>query len=97
VTGLALVIHELATNAAKYGAITTEAGHVDISWHRDADNLLVSWAESDGPSIAAPAHSGFGSKLVQSTVVGQFKGVVDYAWRSSGLVVKIAIPLDGLK
>ena len=96
VPGLALVIHELATNAAKYGALTKDAGHVDISWRIEDHTLVIRWTETDGPPVAAPAHVGFGTKLVESTVVGEFRGALNYEWNSGGLVLNIAIPLDRL-
>jgi two-component sensor histidine kinase len=91
--GVALVVHELATNAAKYGALCTDDGQIDISWQEVDDNVLLCWAERGGPLVdRRPATSGFGSSLVQTMIVNQLGGSVDYCWQADGLVVKISIP-----
>jgi two-component sensor histidine kinase len=95
VTSLALVVHELATNASKYGSLSAEGGHVDIAWRFDANTLVVCWTESGGPHAQAPARTGFGSTLVK-TALAQFRATVDYKWRPGGLVVTISIPLTRL-
>lgn len=95
--GLALVFHELATNAAKYGALTSGAGIVDVGWRLEQDRLIVCWAERGGPRIAAaPGSMGFGSSLVETTVVHQLGGQLDYDWRPDGLTVTLSIPADRL-
>ena len=96
VTGLALVIHELATNAAKYGALKSEAGHVECNWRRDGERIILQWTESGGPAVGMPKHVGFGSQLVQSTIVGRFHGAVEYDWRSEGLIVTIDVPAEAV-
>jgi two-component sensor histidine kinase len=63
---LGLVIHELATNAAKYGAFSTEKGRVEIFWSVESNRLSLSWIEHDGPRVAPPTKSGFGTTLIQS-------------------------------
>ncbi|MFC5325751.1 sensor histidine kinase [Bradyrhizobium oligotrophicum] len=67
-TQLALVIHEMACNASKYGALTTPSGHIDVSWSRGPDVLLVRWQESGGPPAREPPVVGFGSRLLTRTV-----------------------------
>jgi two-component sensor histidine kinase len=95
--GIALVIHELTTNAAKYGALTAEQGQVDVSWRLQEEKLILRWAERGGPRIEAPpSTSGFGSNLVQRTIVRQFGGTLDYEWQHDGLVVTIAVPVATL-
>jgi two-component sensor histidine kinase len=97
VEGLALVLHELATNAAKHGALTAEAGRVDIRWRQDEERLVLRWAERGGPRIEAPpARQGFGSRLVHNTIVRQLRGAADRDWRRDGLAVTISMPVDGL-
>ena len=96
VTGLALVIHELATNAAKYGALKSEAGHVECNWRRDGERIILHWTESGGPAVEKPERVGFGSQLVQSTIVGRFHGAVEYDWRSEGLIVTIDVPAEAV-
>lgn len=94
VIGLALVLHELAANAVKYGALATEGGRVEISWRLQGGRLALRWAEQGGPPVAAPPETrGFGTVLVQDTVIQRLMGSLDYAWRPEGLVVTIALPL----
>jgi two-component sensor histidine kinase len=95
--GLALVIHELATNAAKYGALTVDGGRIDIGWRHDDDKLILRWIERGGPDIESPpTTSGFGSTLAHATVVRQFGGTLGYEWRRAGLCVTITLPFDRL-
>jgi two-component sensor histidine kinase len=94
--GLALVLHELATNAAKYGALVTDAGSVEIVWTLADGTIVLTWRETGGPSIAhAPATSGFGMRLLQQTVSG-FGGTVEHAWLAGGLQVTLRLPLERL-
>jgi two-component sensor histidine kinase len=95
--GIALVFHELATNAAKYGALALEAGTVGVSWQRKSGHLILRWQERNGPRIEAPPlKKGFGSTLSQNTVVGQFGGTLDYDWQPDGLSVAIKVPFANL-
>jgi two-component sensor histidine kinase len=93
--GIALVVHELTTNAAKYGALAVDEGRVDVSWREESDNLILRWVEQDGPPIEAPpTTSGFGSTLAQSTIVRQFGGTLDCDWQRAGLAVTITVPVE---
>ncbi len=93
-TPLALLFHELATNAAKYGALSTRDGRIDLSIEVGATELRVVWIESGGPPIAAPsAKRGFGSLLIDMSVIRQLSGKIDYAWHNSGLTVVVEIPM----
>lgn len=95
--GLALVLHELATNAAKYGALKGEAGSLQVCWHLDDGRLVLTWQERGGPAInGEPNKQGFGSVLSKNTVVGQFGGILRHDWNPAGLMVKITIPVDRL-
>jgi two-component sensor histidine kinase len=95
--GIALVCHELTTNAAKYGALTTEEGAIDVSWWRRDDVLVMHWLECGGPQIEEPPEkSGFGSALAQATIVRQFGGTLDCAWRRTGLAVTVTLPIEKL-
>jgi two-component sensor histidine kinase len=62
-TALALILHELATNASKHGALSDESGRVDLSWRDDPEDLVLTWIESGGPPVSQPAKRGFGSAL----------------------------------
>jgi PAS domain S-box-containing protein len=93
---LALVIHELATNSVKYGALSIPSGHLSVSWHRTGaegkDALVVDWVETGGPPVTAPLRQGFGSKVVLSSVERQLGGSVRLDWRREGLACQLTIP-----
>ena len=92
-TPLALLFHELATNASKYGALSTEAGHITIDIAMDGEMTSVVWRESGGPPIAAPAaSSGFGSQLIELSAVRQLGGSVVRTWHPEGLEMRIHAP-----
>ena len=96
-SGLALVLHELATNATKYGALSAEAGRVDLGWRIAGEVLVLRWEESAGPPVAAvPSREGFGSRLLHGTVVRQLGGKLERTWTSEGLIVDISIPVAHL-
>ena len=96
---LAMVLHELATNAAKHGALCAPGGRVEVRWRLGRrvgeDGLfLLRWAETGGPPVAgAPARRGFGTRVVEATVRGQLGGTVERRWEATGLVVEVAVPL----
>lgn len=99
---LSLVFHELATNAAKYGALSVAEGRLEIAWEVVAANgksatLHLDWRERGGPSVAPRterSRQGFGSRLIHSSVERQLGGSVELAWAEAGLAAKIVIPLD---
>jgi two-component sensor histidine kinase len=89
-TSLALVIHELATNAAKYGALSVASGTLDVSCNAHGDDVVVTWAERGGPSVIAPGvRSGFGSKLMHRSMSTQLGGDIVYDWSAEGLVATL--------
>jgi PAS domain S-box-containing protein len=84
-TALTLVFHELATNAAKYGALSVDGGRVEITWHLEGDHVQVHWRESGGPAVtAAPQRQGFGTRLLRGSL-NQLAGEISYEWALSGL------------
>ncbi len=96
-TTLAMVIHELATNSVKYGALSCATGFLDITSHPDGQDLCLIWAETGGPAITAtPDLKGFGSRLVARSVSGQLGGGLDYDWQESGLVATVRMRQDRL-
>jgi two-component sensor histidine kinase len=96
-TPLALLFHELATNAAKYGALSSPNGTVEVIGENCDDRYCITWRESGGPETTAPsAVTGFGSKLVEMSVQGQMRGEIEREWRPEGLEVRIALPRDAL-
>lgn len=92
---LSLMLHELATNAAKYGALTAPEGKVAVSWivtgDGDKDMLRLSWTERGGPPAKEPTHRGFGSRLIRMGLTGS--GGVTLSYRSEGLTVEATAPL----
>jgi CheY-like chemotaxis protein len=89
---VALALHELATNAAKYGALSTETGTLSVIWRADGNALVLDWTETGGPSTAEPARLGFGLTIVRSSIEAQFRGGVLYDWRREGLRCTLSIP-----
>jgi len=94
----ALAIHELATNAIKYGALSQPSGRVSVSWRIDdgADprQLVFDWQERGGPPVAAPQRKGFGSELLERTMAFELKGRTTLTYNASGLHCVITIPLN---
>ncbi|SPP92660.1 MULTISPECIES: sensor histidine kinase [Bradyrhizobium] len=93
---LALVFHELATNAAKYGALNCDRGSLTISWAVTADAVDIVWNEKGASSVKAPSETGFGTKLVETTI-GRIGGKIDREWSTDGLRVRISLPLSALR
>jgi two-component sensor histidine kinase len=91
---LGMVVHELATNAAKYGALSVPEGRVRVRWQHAAEGrVLLRWEERDGPALpGAPGRQGFGSRMIAATVRGQLGGEVEFAWDAHGLACAIALP-----
>lgn len=89
---IAITLHELATNAAKYGALSVLAGKVRVEWSRARDGRVVlRWTEADGPPAAPPARRGVGTRVMKS-MIRQMHGNMRFDWRSEGLACEIAIP-----
>ncbi|MBX9760444.1 MAG: histidine kinase [Beijerinckiaceae bacterium] len=94
-TSLALVVHEMATNSLKYGALSAPAGLLDIACTIEDDFLTLVWTESGGPAVSVPTRSGFGSNLVRRAMAG-FGGGADYEWSPDGLVARLRMRADRL-
>lgn len=96
-TPMALLFHELATNSAKYGALSQEGGVVRISGRLSEDAYHIEWRETGGPHVLEPERlGGFGTRLVQLSVEGQMRGQLVRNWQPEGLEVLISLPLDAL-
>ncbi|MCK6105588.1 PAS domain-containing protein [Brevundimonas sp. EYE_349] len=96
-TSVALLFHELATNAAKYGALSDKAGTVLLNTTRDEDRFILTWTERDGPRVEGPpTRSGFGSSLATLSVQGQLGGKLDRQWNPDGLKVIVDLPATAL-
>ncbi len=92
-TPIALVFHELATNAMKYGALAAPVGRIDISIVPGPDRVTVRWTEAGGPPVAGvPVREGFGTKLAEISIRQQLGGRIDRHWRHEGLCVEIDVP-----
>jgi PAS domain S-box-containing protein len=95
--GVALLLHEMATNAAKYGALTRETGRVDIGWRIAGDELKFEWRERGGPPIERrPDNEGFGSLLARLTVTDRLNGTISHDWSPEGLTISLSAPLAQL-
>jgi two-component sensor histidine kinase/CheY-like chemotaxis protein len=90
---LALVLHELVTNSAKYGALSTLSGHLTIRWEVQGGNLVLVWEESGGPKVQKPESRGFGMRNVIASIESQLGGQALFDWRSEGLVCRLQVPL----
>jgi two-component sensor histidine kinase len=97
VTSLALALHETATNAVKYGALSEPNGAIHIKWKTEGDDFRLEWEETGGPVIVvSPSAQGFGSVLTERSIISQLGGKIDYDWQRSGLKLRIMVPLDRL-
>ena len=91
-TNLALVVHELATNSVKSGALSVDSGKLDISGSLVGDDVQIDWAEHGGPEVIVPQSSdSYGSKLIRQTIGSQFAGTISHDWSRNGLIVTIVI------
>jgi CheY-like chemotaxis protein len=90
---LALALHELATNAAKYGALSSSFGRVKLSWELGPNNLVLQWVESGGPIVRPPASEGYGTRVIGASVERQLDGNATFDWQPDGLRFTMSIPL----
>jgi PAS domain S-box-containing protein len=89
---VALALHELATNAAKYGALSCSTGRVDVRWRTEAGRLVLVWKEIGGPKVELPVRRGFGSKIMNASLKQQVGGDVVFDWHPGGLVCTLWVP-----
>ena len=88
---IAVTLHELATNAAKYGALSAAEGQIEVKWSHTADGrLTLRWTEAGGPPVKTPAHQGFGGKVIKG-MIEQLKGQTRFDWRPEGPVCEITL------
>ena len=91
-TSIALIIHELATNSLKYGALSAPTGTLDVSSTTAGEYIVLTWLERGGPTVQPPdGQTGFGSQLLKRSVAGQLGGSIDYEWLEGGLIVTLRI------
>jgi two-component sensor histidine kinase len=95
---LALCLHELATNAAKYGALSTASGAVRLAWDfepgRPRPQAYLRWSETGGPPVERPARKGYGTAFVTSAIKGSMAGTVEFHFRRDGVLCEMAIPME---
>ena len=87
----AVILHELGTNAAKYGALSGTKGKIDLKWLHEANGtLIIRWTEMGGPAVQTPMRQGFGGRVIEK-MIGQLRGKVHFDWRPHGLVCEITL------
>jgi PAS domain S-box-containing protein len=89
---IGLALHELATNAGKYGALSTDTGRVDVRWGTDGDTFTMSWTERDGPPVSAPKRRGFGTIVMEAMTARSVDGAVDLDYMPSGVTWRLTCP-----
>jgi two-component sensor histidine kinase len=90
---MAMTLHELATNAAKYGALSVPDGRIDLKWSRDgAGTLTLHWTEIGGPAVQKPTRRGFGGRIIER-MIDQLDGKISFDWRADGLVCQITFDM----
>jgi PAS domain S-box-containing protein len=93
ITSLALLLHEFATNAAKYGALATEEGSVKVVFAQEGESIIVTWTERGGPPVAKPSGSlGFGDVMSRIAATDQLGGGITRDWRPEGLAIRLSVP-----
>jgi PAS domain S-box-containing protein len=95
--GIAMALHELATNAVKYGALSRPDGRIDLTWHADAERFRMRWREHGGPQVAAPTRRGFGSRVIEASFRDQLGGGARVAFDPSGVVWELETSLPALR
>ena len=90
--GLALALHEMATNAAKHGALSSMAGKVSVAWQVQPDNLILQWVETGGPRIAPPPARSFGLNVIRASIESQLGGKTTFDWNPEGMRCTLSIP-----
>jgi two-component system CheB/CheR fusion protein len=94
-----MALHELATNAAKYGALSSHDGRVDIAWRISPSPeraFELTWSEGGGPPVIPPSHEGFGSRLIKGALTAELGATTSVDYAASGAVWRIAAPLDNI-
>jgi len=89
---LALALHELATNAVKYGALSQSSGNLELKWDFEPDTIVLNWRERGGPPVRAPQSTGFGTRIITGSVERQLGGKATFDWRPDGLNCVLRVP-----
>jgi PAS domain S-box-containing protein len=91
---IGMALHELSTNASKYGALSTDAGHVDIAWGADDDLFKINWIERDGPPVRPPGRRGFGTTVMESMAKQAVEGAVQLEYNTAGVAWRLTCPAN---
>jgi two-component sensor histidine kinase len=91
---VALALHELVTNSAKYGALSALTGRLSVGWDIEAGVLDIVWTETGGPRVEKPATRGFGTRSVIASIESQLGGHAEFDWRPEGLICRLSVPLS---
>jgi two-component sensor histidine kinase len=89
---IGIAMHELATSAGKYGALSVDAGRVDVRWRVECDTFMMSWTERNGPFVSPPKRRGFGSTVVDSMAKRTVGGEVQLDYAPRGLMWRLTCP-----
>ena len=90
--GLALALHEMATNAAKHGALSSMAGKVSVTWQAQPESLVLQWIETGGPRIVPPPARSFGLNVIRASIENQLGGKATFDWSPEGMRCTLSIP-----
>jgi PAS domain S-box-containing protein len=93
---MTMALHELCTNAGKYGALSVKGGKVRIYWEQTGDRFTFTWAETNGPTVTAPTKRGFGSRMIEQALAAYFQGQVELSFDPEGLRFRLSAPYSGL-
>jgi PAS domain S-box-containing protein len=96
---IAIVLHELVTNASKYGALSTPLGRIAVRWHRRGakEGLCLEWTEANGPAVAVPSQTGYGIRAIRKLIPHELGGTVDLTFDASGLRCRIELPSECIR
>ena len=94
VLGLSMILHELYTNAVKYGALCTDDGRIDLDWTSDGTTIELVWAESGYPCAGDSPSSGFGQRMIAMSVKSDLNGTIERDWRPDGLTATLRFPVE---
>jgi two-component sensor histidine kinase len=93
---LSMALHELATNAVKYGALSQDGGRISVEWSIKNNRFHLQWREQGGPPVKTPTERGFGSRMIEQGLSSELQGTAEIAYRPQGIVCDIDAPLDGI-
>ena len=91
---IAMVLHELTTNAVKYGALSVPSGRLRVEWSRGETDLVIHWSEADGPPVKPPRRQGFGTRVVNRIIESELEGKLRFEWNPEGVACEIIIPVE---